>query len=477
MYSPPLFLKAQFTMQSLLSSPLRQLVSPNSLPPTPPPTQNKPERTNFSENQRMWIIYLTGLARAELGRDDHDCSREVYELVCSKLSVQHRRSPSHKRFRDIWNRFNEFGTVRKSPIKSGPKEKMREEVKYALLQGQSVRKVSAGFGNISKSSVARIAGESKLYWYRTPLGQKLTLDHYKLRREFARRLHKALNLKTIDIDNVCFTDESQFGCGYVSNRQNDGQWAEKGEFDRNDVQEVAKRGDTVMVFCLLHSKVGVIGPYFIDEIECPGEDKSTLNKERYVWLLKHEVIPELKRRLQDDFKTCWFQQDGAPAHTAQYSLNYLRSEFGNRIISLKSEFIWPPYSPDLSPLDYWFWSAMKTKVGGTDPQTAAEIKCAVQLVCTEFSANQVRRGISDLPLRLMAVLEMGGGHFQNDLQKFKNRVLKSAKMCDSCGEEHICQCTDCASICDARLLAHFGCAEDGSDNDSEISDLDTAILI
>lgn len=29
-------------------------------------------------------------------------------------------------------------------------------------------------------------------------------------------------------------------------------------------------------------------------------------------------------------------------------------------LSLKTPFIWPLHSPDLNPLDYWFWSHMKS---------------------------------------------------------------------------------------------------------------------
>ena len=51
----------------------------------------------------------------------------------------------------------------------------------------------------------------------------------------------------------------------------------------------------------------------------------------------------------------WFQQDGATAHTAGEVMAWLNVRFSRRLISHRSEFQWPPRSPDLSPLDFYLW--------------------------------------------------------------------------------------------------------------------------
>ena len=47
-----------------------------------------------------------------------------------------------------------------------------------------------------------------------------------------------------------------------------------------------------------------------------------------------------------------FQQDGAPAHTSNSIQSWLRNNISDFIT--KEE--WPPYSPDLNPMDYSIWS-------------------------------------------------------------------------------------------------------------------------
>jgi len=49
-----------------------------------------------------------------------------------------------------------------------------------------------------------------------------------------------------------------------------------------------------------------------------------------------------------------FQQDGAPAHTARATQNWLQINCPDFIDKDQ----WPPNSPNLNPLDYHVWGAM-----------------------------------------------------------------------------------------------------------------------
>ena len=57
----------------------------------------------------------------------------------------------------------------------------------------------------------------------------------------------------------------------------------------------------------------------------------------------------------------WIQQDGATCHTAEPTLDVLRSVFEDRIISRRADGVWPPRSCDLTSLDYYLWSTVKDK--------------------------------------------------------------------------------------------------------------------
>ena len=56
---------------------------------------------------------------------------------------------------------------------------------------------------------------------------------------------------------------------------------------------------------------------------------------------------------EENVGNIWFQQEA--------TLNVLRHDFEDRIISRRADVVWPPQSCDLTPLDYYLWGAVKDK--------------------------------------------------------------------------------------------------------------------
>ena len=91
----------------------------------------------------------------------------------------------------------------------------------------------------------------------------------------------------------------------------------------------------------------------------------------------------------------WFQQDGATCHTAEATLNVLRSVFEDRIISRRANVVWPTRSCDLTPLDYYLRGAVKDKCYADKPETIDALKdniCEVigeiqSIMCLEIGSS------------------------------------------------------------------------------------------
>ena len=94
---------------------------------------------------------------------------------------------------------------------------------------------------------------------------------------------------------------------------------------------------------------GIFGPHFFEDDEGKAETVKTTN---YIAMLQDKFIPVLKRKKL--LGTCYFQQDRALPHCSGESLSWLGVKFGERIISRKADFSWPPYNPDLNPADFFF---------------------------------------------------------------------------------------------------------------------------
>ena len=108
-------------------------------------------------------------------------------------------------------------------------------------------------------------------------------------------------------------------------------------------------------------------------------------------------------------------QDEAPPHYAVTARDYLNSTFTPaRVISRGCEHPWPAHSPDLTPLDYWFWPTLKARVfHHNPPETINQLKARIEEECDRFTNEEMIAAISNLPRRLEIILEVDGGHFEH----------------------------------------------------------------
>ena len=108
---------------------------------------------------------------------------------------------------------------------------------------------------------------------------------------------------------------------------------------------------------------GIIGPYFFED---GAGNAVTVNAERYQSMLSDFLWPQLSHT---DVSGLYFQQDGATCHTTRENVTFLRSMFLNRVISRNADFNWPPRSCDLTPVDFFLWGFLKSRVYANKPQT------------------------------------------------------------------------------------------------------------
>ena len=93
-----------------------------------------------------------------------------------------------------------------------------------------------------------------------------------------------------------------------------------------------------MTWCAVTSK-GIVGPIF---------PQGNIDAAAYQNILKTEFLPGLEKLIN-----IWFQQDGAPAHTARTTVQYLNKTFGTHWIGKGGKHNWPAGSPDLTVWNYW----------------------------------------------------------------------------------------------------------------------------
>ena len=107
----------------------------------------------------------------------------------------------------------------------------------------------------------------------------------------------------------------------------------------------------VIFWCGISAKC-VIGPYFFED----GLSKPvTINGGRYRAMIPDFFMPILRMKRMHGSKVA------SPCHTADDTINLLKSFFSVRLISQKCDYDSPPHSPDLTPLDFYLWGYLKLK--------------------------------------------------------------------------------------------------------------------
>ena len=149
------------------------------------------------------------------------------------------------------------------------------------------------------------------------------------------------------------------------------------------------------------------------KMEIDGKPQ-TVTSERYVTVLK-KFRTELKRRRRINFNDQWFMQDGATAHTARDSRQWLEDTFEKRVISLKTDFPWAPHSPDLNPLDFFLWGYLKDCVYRENHGTVRELKTAIVHHVERLKLDNAlcARVIREFERRVGACLNRQGRHMEH----------------------------------------------------------------
>ena len=145
------------------------------------------------------------------------------------------------------------------------------------------------------------------------------------------------------LDCLLFSDEAHFHLSGHVNRQNFWFWAIEQSHEHSEKPVSVEK----MTVWWVLGKNGILGPYFFEDDD---GHRVTMNADRYIEMLRRRFIPALRRKRGFDLDTVVFQQDGAPPHCSDHTLQYLCQYFlGDRLISRRTDNPWPPYSPDLTP--------------------------------------------------------------------------------------------------------------------------------
>ncbi len=126
-------------------------------------------------------------------------------------------------------------------------------------------------------------------------------------------------------------------------------------------------------------------------------------------MLKTHCIPFLKA--EHILRKTFFQQDGAPPHIAKAVKSFLLERFPGGLISRHFPFRWPPRSPDLNPLDFWFWGDLKRIVFNSPVDYLDDLRERIVDAVSNVPREMLANVINSIPERMKKLRFAGGAQF------------------------------------------------------------------
>lgn len=335
-----------------------------------------------------------------------------YSVIAAQRAFRNETGRDAPEYRAIlrWvKRFRDEGTVADEGYQRQPSvrtDKTIAKVGKAIGSNprQSVRGLETRTG-VKKSTIQRILTEDlQLFPYKMQLTQKLKRGDKTKRLAFCSWFLQKVDSSHSFINLLWMSDEAHFHLDGTLSKQNCRYWSEENPHVTVDKDLYPAY---LSVWCAISTKA-VIGPFFFEN----ELGVTTVNARRYTDMLERFFVQQLRRKRVSPNKI-WFQQDGAKAHTAKLTMNYLGRIFGRRVLSKGAAIVWPPRSPDLTAPDFFLWGYIKSQVYRTPVSSLGVLKQRIRRCIKGISPDTIQAAMLSLPDRCRECIHRRGGHLDN----------------------------------------------------------------
>lgn len=264
----------------------------------------------------------------------------------------------------------------------------------------STRQIEAQIG-VSRESTRRILKKHGYKSFKYQIHQHLGNNDFERRLQYCQWFMNNWNVNNNFNKLILFSDESRFTNLGMFNRNNLRYWATENHhlFREGGFQE--RFGINVWLGVL---GTRIVGPVFFNE---------ALTADEYLNILVNVVdnfVDDLPLAVSNNVL---YQQDGAPAHNARLCVDHLNASFGRNWIGTNGPVRWPARSPDLTPLDFFYWPHIKENVYATPIDSLIDLQNKILRAINNISHIQKENVVRKIVEKYQRCIEQGGGHFEH----------------------------------------------------------------
>lgn len=333
------------------------------------------------------------------------CHKNIVNTAAMYLNTYPERSqPCKTIFLELARNLKEYGSFKK-PVLSRKKESSDEtqnKVLQAVVENPeiSTRQIEYNVG-VAKSTAQFILRKNRYHPYTFRICQGLKLGDFERRRHFSEWYTRACEENLNFPSKIIWSDESMVTNNGIFNRRNTHYWAQKNPRVKKISRHQERFGFNM--WCgILGTKI--LGPFIYH---------NSLTAERYLHLLQNDLEYCLDNLPLAQVNSCWFQQDGAPAHNSRQVREYLSQRFPGKWIGTFSEVSWPARSPDLTPLDFFIWGFVKNRIYQYSFESEQQLRERVTAAFNSITPEMLRDVLSSTVKRSYLCLENNGNLFEH----------------------------------------------------------------
>lgn len=346
----------------------------------------------FNEYADMYMVFGFCNGNANMAKEEY------------ATRYPNRPRPSTNTFRRLDQRLRESGTFVPNYRNRGrPRERRTVQIEEQILDAvhedptSSTRQLSRELNIPSNTTVHSVLSENLLRPFHLTKVQPLYRNDNIQRTFFCNTILNRIHEEPNFLLRVLWSDECTFTRDGVFNSHNFHFWADENPRAFREFGHQRRFSVNVWLGIL---NLRVVGPIFLP---------NRLNAIEYVNVLE-EVLDNVPLQLRPNML---YMNDGAPAHNARISRDWLDENFPNRWIGRNGPISWPARSPDMNPLDFFVWGFLKEKVYATPPANEQEVINRINATVQLITPHMLQRVLNSLPRRLQLCLETDGYQFEH----------------------------------------------------------------
>lgn len=255
---------------------------------------------------------------------------------------------------------------------------------------------------IGKSTVHDILKRNAFHPYHVTRVQTLQPRDYANRLRFCRQMLTKIEEDPQFFNKILWSDESTVKRDGYLNLHNLHSWQlENPRLMREDRSQYQFK---------INYWTGILNGEIIGPFELPGN----LTGQSYLEFLEND-LPNLLREVPEELRQGhWLQNDGCPAHYAVPVRAYLNRTYPGRWIGRLGPILWPPRSPDLNPLDFFYWGCLKEEVYKKPIRSLEHLRARVNAAALKIRRRRYTRSLRRAFIRrCRACIRVGGQQFEH----------------------------------------------------------------